>query len=479
MPPNRTPPISLTDKILFRKLANPELVDVRPTPKNARTGTPRIDDEFDDYDYQAHHTSHPSPSRHGGRSHKKRGHRKKRMHGSRSRKTPTPTSPESLGELSRPSRRSSERFLGERSPDEHHDDDRHGDRRHSNHRHWEERETRSAEESPNAHLYSANNYRRTPRSHRKGSDHQSSLFEQHLSAELQKSATSTHTPLRTPRHEYQHDSDPEDECFSTSHTPRDLEPPTLEAIGRIDIDENNTDVKLEKRGYLIELQKFKRMGVVLTKDYTMNDSLEDIKFEYDSHNLNFDMIDKREFMKESIKYISWGLEGANRQWGPIMHLNGWSDELTKDMIKFNRPLERIYKQYWRRSTTSPIMELAWIFFGSMFAWHMKSQYGPVMDLVTSVASSALSGGFGGGAQAPRFGGSTFGQPSATAPRAPPAPTNPNMFGVPVPARQDKPVPFDIPQPSRTKRRTLKRPRFDDGSRQAVTPDTAVSWLPAV
>ena len=46
-------------------------------------------------------------------------------------------------------------------------------------------------------------------------------------------------------------------------------------------------------------------------------------------------------------------------------VDGFSNNLCKDMSKFNKPLTKMYRKYWRRGTSSPEMELAMIVFGAL------------------------------------------------------------------------------------------------------------------
>lgn len=263
-----------------------------------------------------------------------------------------------------------------------------------------------------------------------------------------------------------------DDDFSTADTPVNQNPPDLYSrhIPTIPLDENDPDIRIEKRQYLIDLAKYKRQGVVLTREYTMTDKLEDIKFEYDCHTLNFDMIDKREFLKSMLKYLSWGIEGMNTMWGPFIHLQGWASDLTADMTKFNLCLERIIKTYWRRSSMSPIVEFMWLFFGSMVMWHLRSKCGPVVDMVTGMFSGMTPGNKQPGSAIPQF------HTAMGAGQGPAAQGDPNPYGVPstgpkAPMVQVG-VPFEIPDTP--KRAKLGKPGNGNVS---LTPNTVASWIP--
>ena len=73
-----------------------------------------------------------------------------------------------------------------------------------------------------------------------------------------------------------------------------------------------------------------------------------------------------EMAKSAIKMGSGMLEVGLKNAG-IAVIDGYNANLCKDMNKFNRPLNRLYKKYWRRGGLTPEMELGIIVFGSL-AW---------------------------------------------------------------------------------------------------------------
>src|SRR3990167_1903047 len=91
--------------------------------------------------------------------------------------------------------------------------------------------------------------------------------------------------------------------------------------------EVTAEIAREKQGYLIELEKLKRQGVVMTRQYTMADALEDIQFEYDSQRGNLDTLNAVNLMRDLMQFGFQGIEMANGKWGPVLQLDGWSKEV--------------------------------------------------------------------------------------------------------------------------------------------------------
>ena len=134
------------------------------------------------------------------------------------------------------------------------------------------------------------------------------------------------------------------------------------------------EINREKQGYLLELEKLRQQGVQLTKAYTMADTLEEIQYEYERIKMNQDSINAVNFMRDVMKLALTGVELANAKLGPVLHLDGWSKEVTSDMHRYDHCLERLYKKHWRKGSMSPESELLFLLLGSMIMYHFKSKY---------------------------------------------------------------------------------------------------------
>ena len=167
-----------------------------------------------------------------------------------------------------------------------------------------------------------------------------------------------------------------------------------------------------KHATLVELNNFLREGVILTRQFTMADSLSDMQFELSRIQSNRDTAQMVGIATDMLQLGMSGVEFANNRWGPVMHLDGWSGVVNTDRARFTNVLTRLYKKYWRRGTSSPELELAMLLGGSAVAHHVNHKLG----------RSPSSGTPGGGGM---FGGmgNLFGAFSNMS-SPPAAPTNP-------------------------------------------------------
>jgi hypothetical protein len=125
------------------------------------------------------------------------------------------------------------------------------------------------------------------------------------------------------------------------------------------------DVTLEKEALLYELEIMEKQGSIkLHRQLTIADDLDTIQYQYDRANMIISTQQTVEWAKTGIRMGSGLVETFAKKFG-IHMIDGFSNNLCKDMSKFNKPLTKMYRKYWRRGSSSPETELAMIVFGSL------------------------------------------------------------------------------------------------------------------
>ena len=103
----------------------------------------------------------------------------------------------------------------------------------------------------------------------------------------------------------------------------------------------------------------------------MEDRLEDMMLEMRRHSLSLDERANVNMMRDGLRLMVTGIEVVNQRLG-LLDLEGWSTEVCRDIGKHDANLSRVYRRYWRRSTSSsPEVEIAMSLAGSMGFFHMK------------------------------------------------------------------------------------------------------------
>lgn len=132
------------------------------------------------------------------------------------------------------------------------------------------------------------------------------------------------------------------------------------------------DEVLHKRTVLLDLQQLStRGGVKLTKEWTMDDRLEDMLLEMRRHSLAQDEKTNVTMMRDGMRLLITGIEMANNKLG-LLDLDGWSTDVCRDLEKHDANLSRIYRKYWRRGTaSSPEVSITMSLLGSMGMHHFR------------------------------------------------------------------------------------------------------------
>jgi hypothetical protein len=133
--------------------------------------------------------------------------------------------------------------------------------------------------------------------------------------------------------------------------------------------EENDDyeIKAEKEGILQELFTFSKPphNIKMTREWDVNvHTLDELQYELDRINSEQSANGIVDMAKSGIKFGVSGLEMFLKNQG-IDSVDGWYNNSCKDMSKFNRPLLRLYKKYWRNTNLSPTMELGYLLMGSL------------------------------------------------------------------------------------------------------------------
>ena len=128
---------------------------------------------------------------------------------------------------------------------------------------------------------------------------------------------------------------------------------------------------LEKQSLLLDLQRLKMQGIKLSKEWTIDDRVEDLTLEIRRHTLHLDELSNVQTMRDGLRLVCTGFEMVNNKFG-LLDLEGWSSEVCNDLNKHDQNLSRIYRKYWRRGQSSnPELDIAASLFASMGMYHFK------------------------------------------------------------------------------------------------------------
>jgi len=235
--------------------------------------------------------------------------------------------------------------------------------------------------------------------------------------------------------------------------------------------QSNENEKKEKIEILNKLQRLEAKGFPVSRRYTMDNSLEEMKDEFDrlldARNLEASL----RFQRQALMGIVTGLEWANGKFDPFdLKLDGWSESVHENVEDFDEIFEELYDKYKDKGKLPPEGRLIFALAGSGFMCHvsntfMRSRMPNVDDVlrnnpdlarqVAGAAAAQAGPGFGNFMNL-AMGGSGGGgaQPQQTSP----SPTQNQAFNVASSAMRNTPATVaSVEPPSEQVRREMKGP----------------------
>lgn len=129
----------------------------------------------------------------------------------------------------------------------------------------------------------------------------------------------------------------------------------------------------EKFSYLRKLEDLERKGVQLTKKYSMESSLNEMKGEYE-------MIISEKERKNSVKFQAkmlmacvTGLEFLNNKFDPFdVKLDGWGEGVNENINDYDEVFAELHEKYKSKAKMAPELKLLFMLGGSAIMVHMTN-----------------------------------------------------------------------------------------------------------
>jgi hypothetical protein len=138
---------------------------------------------------------------------------------------------------------------------------------------------------------------------------------------------------------------------------------------------NPEQEKKEKIEYINKLQRLEQKGFPVARKFTMDNSLDEIKQEYDR------LVDARNlegslrFQRQALMGVVTGLEWMNNRFDPFdLNLEGWSESVHESVEDFDDIFEELYDKYKDRGKMPPEARLLFSLAGSGFMVHVSNTF---------------------------------------------------------------------------------------------------------
>lgn len=221
------------------------------------------------------------------------------------------------------------------------------------------------------------------------------------------------------------------------------------------------DILREKFVYLRKLEALEQKGVRLTKQYSMESNLDEMKGEYEMIVSEKEKSNSVKFQGKMLMACITGLEFLNNKFDPFdLKLDGWAEQVNENITDYDEIFSELHEKYHSKAKMAPELKLMFQLAGSAIMLHMTNsmfkssmpnmddyfrQHPEVMKQFTKAAVDTMGDsnpGFGGFMNSVMGGGASSSRPEPT----------PSMMGPPPPAIQTK-----GPHPGRAGGYTPNRP----------------------
>lgn len=129
----------------------------------------------------------------------------------------------------------------------------------------------------------------------------------------------------------------------------------------------------EKFKYLRLLESIEQKGATLSKKYSMDSSLEEMKGEYETLKEEKEKSNSVKFQGKMLMACVSGLEFLNGRFDPFdLKLDGWAEAVNENMEEYDDVFGELHEKYGSKATMAPELKLLFMLGGSGVMLHMTN-----------------------------------------------------------------------------------------------------------
>lgn len=133
------------------------------------------------------------------------------------------------------------------------------------------------------------------------------------------------------------------------------------------------EVLKEKFNYLRKLERLEKKGVRLSKQYTMDSSLEEMIGEYETIKSEKEKESSVKFQGRMLMAAVTGLEFLNNRFDPFdFKLDGWSEQVNENIDDYDEVFGELHEKYSSKAKMAPELKLLFQLSGSAIMLHMTN-----------------------------------------------------------------------------------------------------------
>ena len=129
----------------------------------------------------------------------------------------------------------------------------------------------------------------------------------------------------------------------------------------------------EKFEYLRKLELLEKKGIKLSKKYSMESSLDEMKGEYELLKSEKEKENSKKFQAKILMAFVSGLEFLNNKFDPFdFKLDGWSEAVNENIDEYDEVFGELHEKYGGETKIAPELKLLFMLGGSGLMLHMTN-----------------------------------------------------------------------------------------------------------
>jgi hypothetical protein len=133
------------------------------------------------------------------------------------------------------------------------------------------------------------------------------------------------------------------------------------------------EILKEKFNYLRKLEALEKKGVHLSKQYSMESSLEEMIGEYETIKSEKERSNSVKFQGRMLMAAVTGLEFLNNRFDPFdFKLDGWSEQVNENLDDYDEIFGELHEKYSSKAKMAPELKLLFQLSGSAIMLHMTN-----------------------------------------------------------------------------------------------------------
>ena len=136
---------------------------------------------------------------------------------------------------------------------------------------------------------------------------------------------------------------------------------------------NKDEMLREKFKFLRKLELLEEKGIKLSKKYSMDSSLLEMKGEYETHVEEKEKDNSVKFQGKMLMAMITGIEFLNNRFDPFdIKLDGWSEQINENVDDYDEIFSELHEKYKSKATMAPELKLLFQLGGSAMMVHMTN-----------------------------------------------------------------------------------------------------------